>query len=70
MGTVVLDISTSLDGYVAGPDDGLGKGLGEGGEPIHYWVFGGWTYSDISDHLLGSPAADVGAQACAGHVTR
>ncbi len=39
------DISVSLDGYVAGPNDGPGKGLGEGGERLHYWVFGGpWTY--------------------------
>src|SRR5262249_17445095 len=27
------------------PNDGPGKGLGEGGERLHYWVFGGpWTY--------------------------
>jgi dihydrofolate reductase len=38
-------ITTSIDGYVAGPNDGPGKGLGEGGERLHYWVFGGpWTY--------------------------
>jgi dihydrofolate reductase len=38
-------ITTSVDGYIAGPDDGPGKGLGEGGERLHYWVFGGpWTY--------------------------
>jgi dihydrofolate reductase len=38
-------ITTSLDGYVVGPDDGPGKGLGEGGERLHYWVFGGpWSY--------------------------
>jgi dihydrofolate reductase len=37
----------SLDGYVTGPDDGPGKGLGEGGERLHYWVFGGpWSYED------------------------
>jgi hypothetical protein len=41
---VVVDISMSLDGFVAGPNDGLGRGLGEGGEPIHNWVMGGpWT---------------------------
>ena len=28
-------------------DDGPGKGLGEGGERLHYWVFGGpWTYAE------------------------
>jgi dihydrofolate reductase len=45
MGKVVAAITTSVDGYVAGPDDGPGKGLGEGGERLHYWVFGGpWSY--------------------------
>jgi len=45
MPKVIAGITTSVDGYVAGPDDGPGKGLGEGGERLHYWVFGGpWTY--------------------------
>ena len=40
-------ITTSLDGYIAGPDDGPEKGLGEGGERLHYWVFGGpWSYEE------------------------
>jgi dihydrofolate reductase len=47
MAKVVAAITTSVDGYVAGPGDGPGKGLGEGGERLHYWVFGGpWTYAD------------------------
>jgi dihydrofolate reductase len=45
MTKVLANITTSVDGYIAGPDDGPGKGLGEGGERLHYWVFGGpWTY--------------------------
>jgi dihydrofolate reductase len=45
MTTITAGITTSLDGYVAGPDDGPERGLGEGGERLHYWVFGGpWTY--------------------------
>jgi dihydrofolate reductase len=45
MSKVIAAITTSVDGYVAGPDDGPGKGLGEGGERLHYWVFGGpWSY--------------------------
>jgi dihydrofolate reductase len=45
MTKVIAGITTSVDGYVAGPDDGPGKGLGEGGERLHYWVFGGpWAY--------------------------
>lgn len=47
MGTVGADITMSLDGYVAGPHDGLGRGLGDGGEPLHAWVMGGpWTYAE------------------------
>ena len=45
MTKVLAGITTSIDGYIAGPDDGPGKGLGEGGERLHFWVFGGpWTY--------------------------
>ena len=45
MTKVLAGITTSVDGYIAGPDDGPGKGLGEGGERLHYWVFGGpWSY--------------------------
>src|SRR6476620_6669542 len=47
MSKVFAGITTSIDGYVTGPDDGPGKGLGEGGERLHYWVFGGpWTYDE------------------------
>lgn len=38
MGKVVFSISVSLDGYVAGPDDGPELGLGAGGERLHEWV--------------------------------
>ena len=31
----------SLDGYVAGLDDRPGQGMGEGGERLHFWIFGG-----------------------------
>src|SRR5436305_1933450 len=44
MSKVTAAITISVDGYIAGPDDGPGKGLGEGGERLHHWVFGGpWT---------------------------
>ena len=47
MTKVAAGITISLDGYVAGPNDGPGRGLGEGGERLHYWVFGGpWTYEE------------------------
>jgi dihydrofolate reductase len=45
MTRVLAGITTSVDGYISGPNDGPGKGLGEGGERLHYWVFGGpWSY--------------------------
>ena len=45
MAKIIAAITTSVDGYITGPDDGLDKGLGEGGERLHYWVFGGpWSY--------------------------
>jgi dihydrofolate reductase len=47
MTKVNAGITTSLDGYITGPDDGPGRGLGEGGERLHYWVFGGpWSYAE------------------------
>jgi dihydrofolate reductase len=45
MTKVTAAITMSVDGYITGPDDGPDKGLGEGGERLHYWVMGGpWTY--------------------------
>jgi dihydrofolate reductase len=45
MSKIVAGITVSVDGYITGPDDGPGQGLGTGGERLHYWVFGGpWSY--------------------------
>jgi dihydrofolate reductase len=47
MAKVKAGITTSVDGYITGPNDGPERGLGEGGERLHYWVFGGpWTYAE------------------------
>jgi dihydrofolate reductase len=63
-------ITISLDGYITGPNDGPGRGLGEGGERLHYWVFGGpWTYAEeprgepvgADKQLLDEAFATVGA---------
>ncbi len=40
MGRLVLEISMSLDGYVAGPNPTLEDPLGMGGEALHEWVIG------------------------------
>lgn len=53
MSAVIAGITMSLDGYVTGPNDRRGAGLGDGGEPLHNWVFGGpWAYGGSR----GSPA--------------
>ncbi len=47
MTKVAAGITTSLDGYITGPSDGPGRGLGDGGERLHYWVFGRpWSYDE------------------------
>ena len=70
MSKVVASITTSVDGYVTGPDDRPGKGLGEGGERLHYWVFGGaWSYDEeptgepgpVEQEWLESVAGRMGA---------
>ncbi len=38
MGKVVVDITMSLDGYVAGPNPTLEEPLGKNGEELHEWV--------------------------------
>src|SRR5438270_329826 len=67
MTKVLAGITTSVDGYITGPDDGPGKGLGEDGERLHYWVFGGpWTYESESK---GEPTGEDAAW-LAGMVSR
>jgi len=36
---VVVDITMSLDGFIAGPNDGPELPLGDGGERLHQWVY-------------------------------
>ncbi len=38
MSATVLYMSMSLDGFIAGPNEGPGNGLGDGGERLHEWV--------------------------------
>jgi len=39
MGRVIIDVSMSVDGFVAGPNDSEGQPLGENGERLHAWMF-------------------------------
>jgi len=43
MGKVILDITMSLDGFIAGPNDGPESPLGDGGERLFAWYFSGDT---------------------------
>ena len=59
MSKVIATITTSVDGYVTGPDDGPEHGLGIGGERLHYWVMGGpWTYETEHEPGTGMAAED------------
>ena len=40
MAKLTLDISMSLDGFIAGPNETLDQPLGDGGEGLHQWAFG------------------------------
>jgi hypothetical protein len=35
--TTIASITLSVDGFITGPDDRPGQGLGVGGERLHYW---------------------------------
>lgn len=41
MSSTVLYMSMSLDGFIAGPNESLDNGLGDGGERLHAWPFPG-----------------------------
>ena len=41
MSTVVIDLSVSLDGYIAGAGDGPASPLGRGGEALFAWMSAG-----------------------------
>jgi dihydrofolate reductase len=73
MARLTLDISMSLDGFVAGPNQTLEQPLGEGGERLHEWAFalagfreahgrsGGETNvdNDVLEEALGNVGATV-----------
>jgi len=59
MGKVVFNMTMSLDGFVAGPNDSPENGLGDGGEALFKWYFSGDTEVSISE---GTPVLKVSAQ--------
>ena len=57
MGMVRCSISVSLDGYVAGPNQGKEFPVGEGGERLHEWMFAtaAWARSNGLPPVAESP---------------
>jgi dihydrofolate reductase len=70
MPATVLYMSMSLDGFITGPDDDVGQGLGSGGERLHDWLGDGGDgvsgfrpsgpSGEIFDELMATGAVVVG----------
>jgi dihydrofolate reductase len=58
MGKLAVDISMSLDGFVAGPNQTLEDPLGEGGEALHEWVFATASWRERHGRTGGESNAD------------
>jgi dihydrofolate reductase len=58
MAQVTVDISMSLDGFVAGPNPTLEDPLGQGGERLHEWVLGLATWRERHGLSGGETNAD------------
>jgi dihydrofolate reductase len=58
MGKVVIDMSMSLDGFIAAPNDVPGNGLGDDGMRLHSWMFDDPT---VFDRLYGDLTRETGA---------
>jgi dihydrofolate reductase len=58
MTQIVLDISMSVDGFVAGPNPTLEDPLGKNGMLLHEWIFGLATWRSQHGHEGGARNAD------------
>jgi dihydrofolate reductase len=58
MGSVVIDMSMSLDGYIAAPNDTPDQGLGEDGMRLHDWAF---DDPAVFERVFGDVTANTGA---------
>ena len=59
MGKVTCEISTSLDGFITGPDVRVGNGMGDDGDRLHDWMFDAKTEAD--DAIVEEKFASTGA---------
>ena len=58
MGSVVIDMSMSLDGYIAAPNDNPQQGLGEDGMRLHNWIF---DDPSVFERIYGNLLEETGA---------
>ena len=58
MGSVVIDMSMSLDGYIAAPNDNPEQGLGEDGMRLHNWAF---DDPSVFERVYGNLIEETGA---------
>src|SRR5947209_14423471 len=50
----ILYMSISFDGFIAGPNEGPGNGLGDGGERLHDWAL---TGADAGEEGVPAPVS-------------
>jgi dihydrofolate reductase len=65
MGNVVAGFSTSLDGFIAGPNDSPEQPLGEGGERLFEWFFSGDTEFTMPSGTMTLKLSPASAEATA-----
>jgi dihydrofolate reductase len=58
LGNVVIDMSMSLDGYIAAPNDSPEQGLGEDGMRLHNWAF---DDPSVFERVYGNLIEETGA---------
>jgi dihydrofolate reductase len=70
MSAAVLYMSVSLDGFIAGPNEGPGNPLGDGGHRLHDWFSSGddADHKGASGHITGANRQVVGEMMATGAV--
>jgi dihydrofolate reductase len=58
MARLTFNLSMSLDGFIAGPNQTLEEPLGEGGEQLHDWAFATKAFREIHGLDGGEPGPD------------
>jgi dihydrofolate reductase len=59
MSKVTSDMSMSLDGFIAGPNDSVERPLGDGGDRLHQWVYGLESWRKLHDLAGGTTNRDA-----------